>query len=92
MVLIPLIASLAAAASPAPPAQARTASAAMRVGATVVRPEAAVATAVERDALVVRNAGGVIVTAQGGIVRQTAPGTIVATPDGAALMLVTLTY
>jgi hypothetical protein len=92
MVLIPLIATLGAAALPALPAQVRTATATMGVGATVVRPQAPLATAVEGDTMVVRNAGAAIVSAQGGTVTRTQPGTIRATADGAALMVVTLTY
>ena len=92
MILIPFLASIGSVALPLPSSNARTVTATLSVSATVVRPEPRVTTAVERDTLVVRNAETVVVTAEGGIVRRIAPGTVVATPGGSALMMVTLIY
>ena len=72
---------LTAAAALTQPVTARTASASMSVGATVVRPEPQPVVALERGAVVVRNAGDAIVTIEGDP-RRTASGTV----------FVTLTY
>jgi hypothetical protein len=95
MVTVGFLALLGAAAAMQPqPMPARTAGAPMSVGATVIRPEPvpSPAIAVERGAVIVREAGYVRVSAEGGVARRTADGTILVTPAGRAPVRLILTY
>ncbi|MEA3029521.1 MAG: hypothetical protein QOG13_846 [Sphingomonadales bacterium] len=82
----------AAAALPAQPAPLGTSSASLGVGATVIRPEPLPLVSVQGNAVTVRNAGSVAVSAEGGTARRLGDGTILVTPGAAGRMTLTLTY
>ena len=73
-------------------ALAASATASLGVGATVVRPAAEPALAIERGTLVIRNAASFTVNVEGGIVRRAAPGTLRVVPDRPRTLRITLTY
>jgi hypothetical protein len=85
--------ALAATAALQPPAiAARTSSASMSVGATVVRPDLPPQISVANGRAVVGNVGNVIVSAEGGTVVRGRGGTLLVTPAGADPVILTLTY
>lgn len=64
----------------------------LSVGATVVRPDAQPAIAIQRGAVTIRDAGGVTVTAEGGTLRRLDGATIRVTPGAGGAMRITITY
>ncbi|HYJ53498.1 MAG TPA: hypothetical protein VEW04_10045 [Allosphingosinicella sp.] len=92
MALLGLLALAAATALPPPAAPARTSSASLSVGATVVRPDIPPQINIANGRAVVGNVGNVVVSAVGGTVERGQGGTLIVTPAGAGPVIVTLTY
>ncbi|HYI64077.1 MAG TPA: hypothetical protein VEW71_04255 [Allosphingosinicella sp.] len=92
MILTAALALIGAAAVPAQPAPVRTGTAAMSVGATVVRPQPGPAIAILRGGVTLSNVDGVAVGVEGGIARRTGAGTVVITAAAAGPMIITLIY
>jgi hypothetical protein len=92
MIVAGLMALATLGAPPAQPASARSATAAMSVGATVIRPEPQPLVAVQRASVTIRNAGSVIVSADGGTAQRLDGGTILVTPGAAGALTITFTY
>jgi len=89
MVLTAALALIGAAALPPP---VRTGTAAMSVGATVVRPQPGPAIAIRRGAVTVSNVEGVAVGVEGGMARRTGAGTVLITAAAAGRVTITLIY
>lgn len=92
MVVTAFLAFAATAAPQAQPASPRTGTAAIGVGAIVIRPAPQPVLAVRRGAVTISNAGSAIVSAEGGTARRLDGGTILVTPGAAGAMTITITY
>jgi len=84
--------AVAASALQAQPLPIHVASAAMRVGATVVRPQPQPAIAIGPAAVTIGNAADVSVSAEGGVLRRTAGGGFTLAPRNGGPVRITLTY
>lgn len=92
VLLIGLILPVSLAADAATPGITRARTAALSVGATVVRPSASPSIAIKGDEILVSNPGGVGVSVEGGRARPAGVATVRIEPERGNVTRITLTY